>query len=811
MTDAASRQAIINKTKDNKMKTRILLFVAAICCATAAMAEMRVSGKVTDKNGDELPGVNVRAEQDEKTIAGTVTDGRGRFSLSVQEDTEKPVVVELSFVGYESERMQLPRQERIDLGVIVLQEAATKLGEVTVESKAVIQKADRQILLPNKEQTAASTDGVSLIQNLQLPRIVVNPADNSIKTLSNDAVQLRINGIEATNAEVLAISPKDVIRIEYHDQPGVRYNDAAAVIDYIVRHRDTGGSLKLNTSSGVTMLGIGQYHAAGKVHFGKSSLALMAGTAPRDAHWTRTNEETYIFGSDTIVNSETGEPTRFKTTPVMLGLTYNWTNGDPVRGERIKDMLNIRLQNNMDFTPFGHSDRDSRLIHAADSFAIHDHQSSYGHTPSLDVYYQHNLPHNQHIYLDLVGTYIHSRTDRVFRQLPLAGSAGDTTDVRTKVQGSKWSLIGEGIYEKEWEKVVLTAGVRHNQQWVENRYLQDTTVTAVNMQTAETYAFAEVKQRIGKFSYVAGVGAMHTLIEQGAERQSTWTARPQLTLSYDLGKGVFWKYKGYVSGYQPSLSSLNDVSQQIDKYQIRRGNPNLKPVMFVSNEMQLSWENKYISLNIWANYSYDHKPIMEETHLATEYDDYAGYPDAGQMVVRTDANQRGFHRLKVSPSVQVKLLQNKLMFTIAPFANYYVSQGNNYTHRYFNPGIRAGVFGLYKEWRFWADVTTRYNDLWGETLQYGEIYHNIGINYNKEQWGFGVMMINPFSRVGYVIDTKNLSALAPNTRHAEMPDFRQVVMVNFTVNLDFGTKHSEGWKRIENEDKESGILSGTKN
>ncbi|MBO4621364.1 MAG: hypothetical protein J5635_01690, partial [Paludibacteraceae bacterium] len=117
------------------------------------------------------------------------------------------------------------------------------LQEVTVQSKNVIQKVDKQVLLPNREQRKAASDGMSLLHNLQIPRIVVNQADNSVKTLANEDVQLRINGIEATTAEVMAVNPKDVIRIEYHDQPGVRYNGAPAVIDYIVRHRDTGGSL----------------------------------------------------------------------------------------------------------------------------------------------------------------------------------------------------------------------------------------------------------------------------------------------------------------------------------------------------------------------------------------------------------------------------------------------------------------------------------------------------------------------------------------------------------------------------------------
>ena len=178
------------------------------------------------------------------------------------------------------------------IGDILMQEGATELGEVVVESQAIIQKVDRQILLPSKEQMQASSDGVSLLQNLQIPRIVISPIDNSVKTLSDESVQLRINGVEASTADVKAINPKDIIRIEYHDQPGVRYNGAAAVVDYIVKHRDTGGSLMLAGTNGLTLPGIGNYYLAGKVHFGKSSLQAVATYAPYDIYWTRTNNET---------------------------------------------------------------------------------------------------------------------------------------------------------------------------------------------------------------------------------------------------------------------------------------------------------------------------------------------------------------------------------------------------------------------------------------------------------------------------------------------------------------------------------------
>ena len=775
------------------MKARIFVLAAAMICAVSMAANNKVSGVIKDAaDKTALIGVNVSLKQGDQQVSGTVTDAHGKFSLEAETGE---FVLECSYIGYEPIGMSLAVNGNTHLGTIEMNEASTELSEVVVEGDAVIQKVDRQILLPNKEQLGASSDGMSLLQNLQIPRIVVNPADNTVKTLANQDVQLRINGIEASNSEVMAINPKDVIRIEYHDQPGVRFNGAAAVINYIVKHRDTGGNLMLNASNGVTMPGWGEYHLSGKVNFGKSSFSLITHYSPRDIYWTRTNAETYNFSTGTIENREVGEPTRFKMNPMNIALTYNWTNGK-------KNMLQISLRDNMNFTPYAQSNRDTYLYQGTDSFAIHDHESSKSISPSLDIYYEHNLPDDNHLYFDVVGTYINSSNDRRFEQTPLGETVADTTDVTSRVRGNKYSFIGEAIYEKDWENIALTVGVRHNQQWMENTYLGSASAT-VNMTTAETYAFAEVQQRVKQFSYAVGIGAMHTYIEQAGQKQSNWIARPQLTLSYDFGKGVFWKYKGYVSGYQPSLSAMSDVAQQIDKYQIRQGNPNLKPVMFVANEMQLSWQSKYVNLNIWANYSYDHKPIMDET--------FEQLIDGQAYAIRTYANHRGFHRLQVAPSVQVRLLQNKLIFTVAPFANYYVSLGNSYTHKHFNPGVRASIMGMYKGWQFFGEITTRYNNLWGETLEYGEFYHHIGLGYNADKWGFRAMLMNPFSVKGYSIETKDLSALASNTQHAEMRDFRQMLILNFHCNLDFGSRASTREnKRINNEDKENGILSGTK-
>lgn len=135
----------------------------------------------------------------------------------------------------------------------------------------------------------------------------------------------------------------------------------------------------------------------------------------------------------------------------------------------------------------------------------------------------------------------------------------------------------------------------------------------VRMDNAETYAFAEWKHGVGSFNYSAGLGAMRTYYKQGAAEQEKYILRPTITLSYNAPHNVFLRYNAYISGYAPSLSDLSDVGQEMDVYQVRRGNPELKSVTFYSNSITASWRSRYLNVELSGRYSYDDKPIMEQT------------------------------------------------------------------------------------------------------------------------------------------------------------------------------------------------------
>ena len=109
----------------------------------------------------------------------------------------------------------------------------------------------------------ASGNGMDLLQQMMLPRVQVDLLNNEIKATGNGVVQVRINGVKVEQDEIKALNPSDIIRIEYHDNPGLRYGNAEIVLDYIVRRPDTGGSFGTDLSQGINAMW-GSYNVFGK-------------------------------------------------------------------------------------------------------------------------------------------------------------------------------------------------------------------------------------------------------------------------------------------------------------------------------------------------------------------------------------------------------------------------------------------------------------------------------------------------------------------------------------------------------------------
>lgn len=123
--------------------------------------------------------------------------------------------------------------------------SAQELGEIVVEAPKVIRKTDMDVYHPSKSAVDNSKDGMQLLRNLMIPTLTVNDALGSI-TAAGQAVQVRINGRVSSIEQVKSLLPETIKRIEWIDNPGLRYNGANYVLNVIVANPTLGGSLMLN-------------------------------------------------------------------------------------------------------------------------------------------------------------------------------------------------------------------------------------------------------------------------------------------------------------------------------------------------------------------------------------------------------------------------------------------------------------------------------------------------------------------------------------------------------------------------------------
>lgn len=97
------------------------------------VAQNTITGTVTDKTGEGLPGVTVAIKG---TTRGAITDMKGSYQLGIQKDNK---ILVFSFIGFMTQEIEIGSQTKID---VVLEEDIQSLDEVVVVGYGTMKKSD---------------------------------------------------------------------------------------------------------------------------------------------------------------------------------------------------------------------------------------------------------------------------------------------------------------------------------------------------------------------------------------------------------------------------------------------------------------------------------------------------------------------------------------------------------------------------------------------------------------------------------------------------------------------------------------------
>lgn len=115
------------------MKRSVLFFIFCLCLSVATFAQVQVRGRVTDSQGEPVPGVTVLVKG---TQQGVITDIDGNYSLAVPGPES---VLVFSFVGMDTREVVVGNRSTIP---IVLTETVTGLEEIVVVGYGTMRKSD---------------------------------------------------------------------------------------------------------------------------------------------------------------------------------------------------------------------------------------------------------------------------------------------------------------------------------------------------------------------------------------------------------------------------------------------------------------------------------------------------------------------------------------------------------------------------------------------------------------------------------------------------------------------------------------------
>ena len=780
-----------NRLIQTIMKTKLFLLLLALSVLRTQAQSLSIKGRVTDASQEAVIAANVSLWTIDSTlVTGVTSDAQGKFALHKIKAGDYRLSI--SFIGLQSENILLKLNKSLDLGDVQLQEDAVSLGEVTVSASNVLQRVDRQIILPSESQLKRSFGAYDLLNNLGIARLQVDNLSNSMSVSGGGSVQTRINGIKVTDKEIAAVRAKDVLRVEFIEDPGKQYGDdeLGAVVNIILRRRETGGVVNFQLSDSPHTLW-GENFLSAKFNYKNSEWGIDYFNKNGKYHSRLESHETFYLGDRTIDRIKEGIEDESPSLSFInnLNLTYNLTKAD-------KYVFNAIFRNNLSNAPYQNELNKMWAVGSTESIYsyVNNHTSSY--SPALDLYFQHTLPHQQSIQVNVTGTLIHTKNNRKYKEYkdenaPLA-------DIQTLVDGDKRSVIGEAIYEKNFKEVKLSGGARHYQMRTENEY-KGSNPTTSKMDQSQTSAFFEVQGKVKDFSYAGSVGMTRAWFKESEEDHAYYTFTPTVRLSYNLKKAGFLRYRFNISPAIPSLGSLTDVEQAMDTIQIVRGNPLLKTYQQFTNSLSYSYSKKQFNANLSVRHQYYDNPIMESIFV-----------EDGKLILK-DENQRSFQSLNAELMVGIN---GATLFGLKDFLTLYASggytrswsEGLNYSHMYdeFYYSVMAQV--QYKDFSLLGQFRKVQNNFFGETIKKNENQTAFMAMYTRRNLQAGIGIMFPFTN-NYKVGKERISEVAPFRSETFVRETGQMVVLRMGYTFEFGRKHKAGNKGLNNSDTDSGIIN----
>lgn len=565
-----------------------LLVVVATIATTWGKQNDLLKGRVVNSQNEPIGYATVVAMANDRQVAGTTTDEKGLFTMTLASGDYRLVV---EFVGYKSIDKQIKVSGVTDLGDLVMNEASTEIGEVVVSAQMIRREADRFVVDVANSDSAIGKDGEELLRQspgvwIQDDKISVNGASGT-KLYINDR-EMKLSGADLLNY-IRSLKAEDIAKIEIVPQTGADHdaNSSGGAIKITLRRRlDNGVMGTVGIYSGLGKYGHDPYpYARINANVGKFTLS-GAVSYYNSKHIFLADEQTDYLSTSSRMTSSTDDEMRsnefatnfsvvYQANPKhSIGIDCSWIDHSGrdyiVSSTRFDTPTNTRLSNSI---YDGNSDRTTHYatfnyIFKTDSLgSLFKVLADYHSRDGLDT-------HSNSTTINAGGGDIDSlyndRTKTFFR-------VATASVARERVFSQEWQLKYGAKYT--YNEINSAAQYRYllGQEWVPSVVSDHDISYTENISAA--YAIASFRK--GRWSAVMGLRGEYTkALGKGSDvSQEYFSLFPNANLSYALDKqgkhSLVAQYSRSIS--RPSFWNLTPTRTQISDYTYQTGNALLDP------------------------------------------------------------------------------------------------------------------------------------------------------------------------------------------------------------------------------------------
>ena len=764
----------------------VLLCAIQIVCAQSFF----ISGKISDnttRKPIKAAQITLLAADGVSAKAAIASNEDGKFALNGLSPSS--YLLRITCVGYKPMTLTIAELNKdTDLGELLLKPDTVQLDEVMVSAN-LQKKADRWVFYPSDAIKRQSTDAYDVLQRMALPDLQFDLMNRTLSSQKGGALQIRINGVPSNHSDLAALQPQDIARVEYIDNPGIVYGDGVAAVLLVHTKRGYEGMQGGVQIANALTAKQGNAYAYFKLIGLKNQLSIKATSHYKNVGGVFTNSnKTFRYPTSDMTLNAQGDDRTYRLRGGSIQLEYN-----RLLDER-NSFFNVMANYTTSYRPENVS--ASRIQHNDAPFFYEELLTKdKTHNVSLDLYLDKQFASKANLLANLTVTYIGSDYHRAYNKVYHAAAQPAFTNAYD-VDGQHKSIIGEIVFKQPLSKRHnLSLGTYNRLSDTRNTYEATNGTSPTSLFNFNNYDYIELSGTLGKLNYSVGGGYSFYRTKNDSLMANYHFFRPSLTLSYSLSKAFRLQYYLGINPVEPQLAMLSSFVQTQSEYELRKGNPHLKPYQAYINQLSLSFRKHETTASISTYIQYSRHPFTNNPPT---------YDAAANMFVYTLANQHSFTHFQVRLNASQSLFSQAFKLFGWLTLNRYINNGLSFFTTYTD--IIGGLSLTYDhtKWGMQANFCSAITTMFNETKTRTAPTLQLSAYYNIHRLRFTLSVNNPFMSVATTVSTLN-SELVSSTSHVFQKYNDNLVQLSLSYHFRKG-KARNLQKQMDNADNDAGVV-----